>query len=69
MTDRGHSAPSLGKNKKENTILTKASKYKFLTPALGVDIEGINLNELTDGEKDDLSVTSPCPSLRHLHFR
>lgn len=60
-TEQGHSAPSLGKNKKENTILLKASKYKFLTPALGVEVEGVNLNELTDGEKADLLVLSLVP--------
>lgn len=54
VTDRGHSAPSLGKNKKENTVLAKASKYKFITPALGVEVEGVQLKDLTDSEKADL---------------
>lgn len=56
VTDRGHSAPSLGKNKKENTVLARASKFKFITPALGVEVEGVKLSELSDAEKDDLSV-------------
>lgn len=52
--DRGLSAPSLGKPKKENTFLKKATGYKFLTPALGVEVSGVDLVSLTDDEKNDL---------------
>ncbi|KAL7415114.1 hypothetical protein BDY24DRAFT_283655 [Mrakia frigida] len=61
IKDRGLSAPSLpaqldGASKKENLFLKKASSFKFVTPALGVEVRGVDLRKLTDGEKDDLAL-------------
>lgn len=36
--------------------MKKASSFKFVTPALGVEVRGVDLRKLSDGEKDDLSV-------------
>jgi hypothetical protein len=54
VKDRGLSAPSLGKPRKENLVLKKATKWQWSTPALGVEIWGVDLKELTTEEKDDL---------------
>lgn len=59
IVDRGFSAPSRqaqldGASKKENTFLKKAESFKFITPALGAEVRGIDLRNLTEGEKDDL---------------
>ncbi|CED82966.1 Taurine catabolism dioxygenase TauD/TfdA [Phaffia rhodozyma] len=54
--DVGLSAPSLGKSKKENLILKKASGHKFLTPALGIELRGLDLPSLTDEEKNDFAL-------------
>jgi sulfonate dioxygenase len=59
VIDRGLHAPSrsLGtKGKRENLVLKKAGKGKwsFITPALGVEIQGVDILKLTDEEKDDL---------------
>lgn len=54
VVERGLSAPSIGKPKKENLILRKASKWRWITPALGVELHGIDLKTLTGEEKDDL---------------
>lgn len=56
VTELGLSAPSLGNPAIENTFLKRASEFKFVTPALGVDVRGIDLKSLTDGERADLYV-------------
>lgn len=57
ISDRGLQAPSfqLGtKGNRGNTVLEKAKSWRWITPALGVEIEGLDIKQLTDAEKDDL---------------
>lgn len=49
MTDRGISADPAKKN-----LLSAAQKVRHLTPAIGTEILGVDLRQLTDAQKDEL---------------
>ncbi|EAU85551.1 alpha-ketoglutarate-dependent sulfonate dioxygenase [Coprinopsis cinerea okayama7 len=51
VIDRGLSADPSKKN-----LFSAASKVKHLTPAIGTEIEGIDLRQLTDEQKDELAL-------------
>ena len=53
MKDRGLFADA-GKN----NLFAAATKVKHLTPAIGTEIVGVDLRQLTDAQKDELSVPS-----------
>ena len=49
VTDRGHSA-----DPEKRSLLSAATKVTQLTPVIGVEIEGIDLTQLSDTQKDEL---------------
>lgn len=49
MTDKG-----LGADPEKKTLLSVASKVITLTPAIGAELHGINLRQLSDAQKDEL---------------
>ncbi|KAL0562471.1 hypothetical protein V5O48_019616, partial [Marasmius crinis-equi] len=51
VTDRGLSADPQKKN-----LLSAASKVRHYTPAIGTELEGIDLRKLTDAQKDELAL-------------
>ena len=51
VTERGLSA-----DPKKGNLLSAASNVKHLTPAIGTEILGIDLRQLTETQKDELSV-------------
>lgn len=51
VTERGLLA-----DPKKSNLFSAASKIKHLTPAIGTEIRGIDLRQLTDAQKDELSV-------------
>ena len=56
MTDRGQFA-----DPEKKSLLAAASKVVALTPAIGTEIHGLDLRQLTDAQKDELCVL-PRPS-------
>ena len=54
VTDRGQFA-----DPEKRALLSAASKVVELTPAIGTEIEGIDLRKLTDTQKDELYVSLP----------
>ena len=53
VTDRAHSA-----DPEKRSLLSAAKKVTQLTPVIGVEIEGIDPTQLSDGQKDELYVVS-----------
>ena len=51
MVDRGHSAAP-----EKKALLSAASKVQHLTPAIGTELVGIDLRQLTPQQKDELCV-------------
>ncbi|KZT53673.1 alpha-ketoglutarate-dependent sulfonate dioxygenase [Calocera cornea HHB12733] len=51
VKDRGHFA-----DPEKRSLLSAATKVKHLTPAIGVELEGIDLRNLTDAQKDELAL-------------
>ena len=51
VTERGLLA-----DPKKSDLFSAASKVKHLTPAIGTEILGIDLRQLTGAQKDELSV-------------
>ncbi|KZP00334.1 alpha-ketoglutarate-dependent sulfonate dioxygenase [Calocera viscosa TUFC12733] len=51
VKDRGHFA-----DPEKRSLLSAATKVKHLTPAIGVEIHGIDLRNLTDAQKDELAL-------------
>lgn len=49
VVDRGLSA-----DPEKKSLLSAATKVKHLTPAIGTEIEGIDLRQLSDSQKDEL---------------
>lgn len=41
------------------SLLRAATRVRQLTPAIGVELEGIDLRQLTPSQKDELSVVHP----------
>ena len=54
MTDRGQFA-----DPEKKSLLSAASKVQHLTPAIGTELSGIDLRQLTDQQKDELCVSVP----------
>ena len=52
MTDRGQFA-----DPEKKSLLSAASKVQHLTPAIGTELSGIDLRQLTDQQKDELCVS------------
>ena len=53
MVDRGHFA-----DPDKRALLSAAKKVTHLTPAIGTEIEGLDLRQLSDVQKDELYVAS-----------
>lgn len=51
VTDRGHFA-----DPKKKALFSAAQKVKHLTPAIGTELVGIDLRQLTNEQKDELWV-------------
>lgn len=51
MTDRGQFA-----DPEKKALLSAATKVEHLTPAIGTEILGIDLRQLSDAQKDELYV-------------
>ncbi|KAG2109089.1 hypothetical protein BD769DRAFT_1630488 [Suillus cothurnatus] len=51
VTDRGHFADS-----SKTALLSAAQKVKHLTPAIGTELVGIDLRQLTNQQKDELAL-------------
>ena len=49
VVDRGHSA-----DPEKKSLLKAATKITHLTPTIGTEIEGIDVAQLTDQQKDEL---------------
>ena len=59
VTDRG-----LFADPEKKALFSAAKKVQHLTPAIGTEITGIDLRQLTPAQKDELSVFSAV-SLKH----
>ena len=55
MVDRGQFA-----DPEKRALLSAAKKVTHLTPSIGTEIEGLDLRQLSDAQKDELYVTSLC---------
>ncbi|KAG7089349.1 hypothetical protein E1B28_011039 [Marasmius oreades] len=51
VSDRGHFA-----DPEKQNLLTAATKVRHYTPAIGTELEGVDLRKLTDAQKDELSL-------------
>ncbi|KAL0954379.1 hypothetical protein HGRIS_003364 [Hohenbuehelia grisea] len=51
VTERGLSA-----DKAKSALFGAATKVKHLTPAIGTELSGVDLRQLTDGQKDELAL-------------
>lgn len=49
VTDRG-----LAADPEKKSLFAAATKVKYLTPSIGVELEGIDLRQLSDTQKDEL---------------
>ena len=56
MTDRGTLA-----DPEKKALLSAATKVQHLTPAIGTEISGIDLRQLTAQQKDELYVIELSP--------
>jgi len=56
VTDRGHFA-----DPDKKALFSAARKVKHLTPAIGTELVGIDLRQLTNQQKDELWVIHPKP--------
>ena len=48
---------ALSADPEKKSLLSAASKVQHLTPAIGTELSGIDLRQLTNQQKDELSVS------------
>lgn len=49
MTERG-----LFADPEKKALFAAAKKVKYLTPAIGVELEGVDVGQLSDAQRDEL---------------
>jgi len=55
-TDRPHTDPGAGADKAKSALLSAATKVTDLTAHIGTEIEGLQLKDLTNQQKDELGL-------------